>query len=307
MKRELGSKRAAELLEKFKPPYWFLAHLHCKFSDLVQNGDGGQVTKFLALDKCIPEKKFLQFLELPYVLDQSEPTQSLASSMTIDRIMTDSGHSTVSYTSISSPERSWDIPDVDRYEDATLQAIEQVTPPLSPTYLPEPIELDEHVPMYVPKPEYPEYLKPPAEDIIVEDQPHADDAIPSPPLHVPSSPPIPYLPLPPPVLVETHALEQDATAALLMLPSTTRRSEVPKADMPPQNRLCFATPITEFKVRESSVAAAAARPPNDLYGFVDTTETEASITCRHARTLHDTERRMMIVVQLVNLRVSYDA
>nr|GEY82267.1 lariat debranching enzyme, C-terminal [Tanacetum cinerariifolium] len=154
MKRELGSKPAAELSEKFKPPYWFSAHLHCKFYDLVQHGDGGQVTKFLALDKCVPEKKFcgynsvyplakhldfrtlnldmkeccdwersklqlrgtklfefvrtvpchnstqtvangsfsghnrnpqtealLQFLELPYVLDQSEPAQCLASSM----------------------------------------------------------------------------------------------------------------------------------------------------------------------------------------------------------------------------------
>nr|GFA00890.1 lariat debranching enzyme, C-terminal [Tanacetum cinerariifolium] len=64
MKRELGSKRAAELLEKIKPPYWFSAHLHCKFSDLVQHGDGGQVTKFLALDKCIPEKKFLQTIKV---------------------------------------------------------------------------------------------------------------------------------------------------------------------------------------------------------------------------------------------------
>nr|GFC77037.1 hypothetical protein [Tanacetum cinerariifolium] len=64
--------------------------------------------------------------------------------------MTDSGNSTVSYTLISSPERSWDIPDVDPYEEAALHAIEQVTPPLSPAYLPDPIKFDEHVPVYVP-------------------------------------------------------------------------------------------------------------------------------------------------------------
>nr|GFA16477.1 hypothetical protein [Tanacetum cinerariifolium] len=38
-----------------------------------------------------------------------------------------------------------------------------------------------------------------------------------------------------------------------------------------------------------------------------TTKTEESITRRHARTLHNTERRMMTVVELVNLRVSYEA
>nr|GEX06680.1 hypothetical protein [Tanacetum cinerariifolium] len=91
--------------------------------------------------------------------------------------MTDSRHSKVLYTSISSFERSWDILDVDPYEEAAIQVIEQVAPPLSPAYLPDPIELDEHVPVYVLEPEYPEYLELPADDIVAEDQPHADDAV----------------------------------------------------------------------------------------------------------------------------------
>nr|GEW90312.1 hypothetical protein [Tanacetum cinerariifolium] len=103
--------------------------------------------------------------------------------------------------------------------------------------------------------------------------------IPSPPLFVPSSPPMPSSPLLPPVLVKTHAPEQDVAAALL---------------------------IIGFEVGES-LAATAARPPKHLYGFVDTTKAEASITRRHARTLHDTECRMMTVVEVVNLRVSYEA
>nr|GEY24070.1 putative reverse transcriptase domain-containing protein [Tanacetum cinerariifolium] len=130
--------------------------------------------------------------------------------------------------------------------------------------------------------------------------------IPSPPLHVPSPPPMPSSPLPPPVPVETHAPELDVKAALLMLPSTTRRSKVLEADMPPRKRLSFVTPITGFEVGESSVATAA-RPPRDLYGFMVLLRREASITRRHARTLHDTKHKMMTAVELVNLRVSYKA
>ncbi|PIA55116.1 hypothetical protein AQUCO_00800093v1 [Aquilegia coerulea] len=66
--KTLGSKAAEELLNKLKPPYWFSAHLHCKFAAAVQHGEGGPVTKFLALDKCLPGRKFLQIVEI-----KSEP------------------------------------------------------------------------------------------------------------------------------------------------------------------------------------------------------------------------------------------
>nr|GEW29163.1 hypothetical protein [Tanacetum cinerariifolium] len=122
---------------------------------------------------------------------------------------------------------------------------------------------------------------------------------------IPSPPPMPSSPLPP-VPVETHAPEQDVVAALLMLPSTTRRSEVLEADMSPQKRLCFATPKTRFEVGES-LAVAATRPPRDIYSFVDNTKAEASITHMHVMTLHDTKRMMMTAIELVNLRVIYEA
>nr|GFA59044.1 hypothetical protein [Tanacetum cinerariifolium] len=41
--------------------------------------------------------------------------------------------------------------------------------PLSPAYIPDPMELDEHAPVYVPEPQHPEYHVPLDDDIQVED------------------------------------------------------------------------------------------------------------------------------------------
>ncbi|GKF63127.1 hypothetical protein Tco_0186575 [Tanacetum coccineum] len=47
---------------------------------------------------------------------------------------------------------------------------------MSPAYVPDPMELDEHVPVYVPEPEHPEYQAPSDDDIQVKDHPYAEDA-----------------------------------------------------------------------------------------------------------------------------------
>ncbi|GKD55979.1 hypothetical protein Tco_1289366, partial [Tanacetum coccineum] len=95
--------------------------------------------------------------------------------------------STVTYTSVSSDSNgppSWGIPLVNAGEIPKMDPYEEVAQqgqahPLSPAYVPDPIELDEHVPVYVPEPEHPEYHAPSDDDIQVEDQPYVDDASPT--------------------------------------------------------------------------------------------------------------------------------
>ncbi|GJY93873.1 hypothetical protein Tco_0509655 [Tanacetum coccineum] len=96
--------------------------------------------------------------------------------------MSDSEHSTVSYTSISSDfdPSSWgiplidvgELPEMDPYEEVAQQG--QAALP-SPAYVPDPMKLEHHVPVYVPEPVYPEYLVPSDNDIYVED-PEEDPA-----------------------------------------------------------------------------------------------------------------------------------
>ena len=54
-----------QILDAVQPEFWFAAHLHCKFAALVPHGEKGEKkTKFLALDKCLPRRQFLQVLEI---------------------------------------------------------------------------------------------------------------------------------------------------------------------------------------------------------------------------------------------------
>ena len=62
----LGSPPGGELLAFLQPQYWFAAHLHVKFPALVPHEmqDGPKFTKFLALDKCLPRREFLQVIDV---------------------------------------------------------------------------------------------------------------------------------------------------------------------------------------------------------------------------------------------------
>ncbi|GJZ98765.1 hypothetical protein Tco_0671218 [Tanacetum coccineum] len=99
----------------------------------------------------------------------------------------DNASSAVTYTSVSSDSNgpsSWGIPLVNAGELPEMDPYEEVAQqgqahPVSPAYVPDPMELDEHVPVYVLEPEHPEYHAPSDDDIQVEDQPYASDASPT--------------------------------------------------------------------------------------------------------------------------------
>ncbi|GJV62054.1 hypothetical protein Tco_1468154 [Tanacetum coccineum] len=102
--------------------------------------------------------------------------------------MSDSEHSTVSYTSISSDSDplAWGIPLIDAGEVPEMDPYEEVSQqghvaPLSPAYVPSPMELEHHVPMYIPEPvEGPEedpidYVVDPDDDEDDEEESSEDD------------------------------------------------------------------------------------------------------------------------------------
>ncbi|GKC71732.1 hypothetical protein Tco_1117615 [Tanacetum coccineum] len=74
--------------------------------------------------------------------------------------------SAVTYTSVHSKARSWSIPSEDPYEEAAKKLLEQA--PCSPEYVPDPMELEDHVPVYIPEPEHPEDLVPAKDEAPIE-------------------------------------------------------------------------------------------------------------------------------------------
>ncbi|GKF32122.1 hypothetical protein Tco_0101920 [Tanacetum coccineum] len=131
------------------------------------------------------------------------------------------------------------------------------------------MELEDYVPLYIPEPEHPEDLVP------------AYDEAPTPLL------PLSFLyprirPLSPRALeVEMrdiasafyHSLHPSGTPPLLPIPlpapSTSRRADIPKADMLPRKRLLLTTPRPGCEIRESSAAAAARQPGPTMTHRVD--------------------------------------
>ncbi|GJX06595.1 putative reverse transcriptase domain-containing protein [Tanacetum coccineum] len=181
-------------------------------------------------------------------------------------------------------------------------------------YVPDPIELEDYVLVYIPETEHPEDLVPAEDEALIKPYNNEVASAPTPPLPPPSL--LPILIRPPHTRAAMaqrrattpsiyHSLLPAETPPLLPIPlpapSTSRKADIPEADTPPRKRILLIAPTPRVEVMESS--AAAARQPGSTmarrvdHSFIDTVDTR----------VQDTERRTMAVVEVVNLRVSYYA
>ncbi|GKF00481.1 hypothetical protein Tco_0023831 [Tanacetum coccineum] len=182
-----------------------------------------------------------------------------------------SADSTVTYTSVHSEARSWSIPSEDPYKEAARQLLEQV--PRSPEYVPNLMELEDHVPVYIPELEHPKDLVPAEDEAPIEAY---ITEVASAPLPPPSF--LPSLIRPPRTRASMAHMRAAAPSTYHpLLPSRT-------------------PPLPGCEVGESS-AAAARQPGPTMARRVDC----SSIDTMETR-VRDTKRRMMADLEVVNLR-----
>ncbi|TDL18907.1 DBR1-domain-containing protein [Rickenella mellea] len=63
---QLDSPPFMALLKVLKPDWWFAAHHHIRFTaSVLHDADDRPETMFLALDKCLPNRQFLQIVDIP--------------------------------------------------------------------------------------------------------------------------------------------------------------------------------------------------------------------------------------------------
>uniref|UniRef100_A0A7E4ZQM7 DBR1 domain-containing protein n=1 Tax=Panagrellus redivivus TaxID=6233 RepID=A0A7E4ZQM7_PANRE len=69
--KRLGNPHTMEVLQLLKPRFWFAAHLHCRYEASVPhpNAPDFEDTYFLALDKPVPKRKFLEAIDIPIADD----------------------------------------------------------------------------------------------------------------------------------------------------------------------------------------------------------------------------------------------
>nr|GEX18743.1 hypothetical protein [Tanacetum cinerariifolium] len=156
------------------------------------------------------------------------------------------------------------IPSEDPYKEAAQQLMEQA--PRSLKYVPDPNELDDHVPVHIP--EHPEDLVPAEDETPIEAYIPEVAFAPTPPLPPsflslrirPSHTRVAMAQMRDAVPSTHHSLLLSWTPSLLHIPipvpSTSRRAEIPEANTPPRKRLLLTAPRPGCKVGESSTAAA---------------------------------------------------
>nr|GFA12612.1 reverse transcriptase domain-containing protein [Tanacetum cinerariifolium] len=157
--------------------------------------------------------------------------------------------------------------------------------PLLPTYVPNPMKLDEPAPVYVPEPQHSEYHAPSDDDIQDENDDEDPEEDPNEEHESKGS-------------KETEPFEEDEIAITPPPPRHRhratmihKRDDILEEDITPQRRFALTGSSPGCDVAESS-AAAAARAPRSQYDFVDTVEGDIRLeidVVRGQRTAYETE------------------
>ncbi|GJZ55392.1 hypothetical protein Tco_0610585 [Tanacetum coccineum] len=159
----------------------------------------------------------------------------------------------VTYTFVHFEARSWSILSEDPYQEVVRQLLEQAPRPSE--YVPDPMELEDHVLVYIPKTEHPKDLVPAEDEALIEPYINEVASAPTPPLPPPSL--LPTLIRPPHTRAAMaqrrattpsiyHSLLPAETLPLLPIPlpapSTSRKADIPEANTPPRKRILLTAP-----------------------------------------------------------------
>nr|GFA38921.1 hypothetical protein [Tanacetum cinerariifolium] len=184
-----------------------------------------------------------------------------------------------------------ELPKMDPYEEVAQQG--QVRP-LSPAYIPDPMELDEHAPVYALEPQHPEYHAPSDDDIQVEDDDEDLEEDPNEEHDSKGSD-------------ETEPFKEDKIAVTPPLPRhrgarISIRPQTPM-DMPPRMRFALtgSPPGCDVAERQGLIRS----PGHDTRTIARAADRAEDAS--YVRALQASERRMMTSIKEVNLRVSYQA
>lgn len=69
---KLGNPPCWDVLMTLKPKYWYSAHMHCRFEAKVFHQEENATTAFVALDKCILGRHFLEFMDIGEAVERNE-------------------------------------------------------------------------------------------------------------------------------------------------------------------------------------------------------------------------------------------
>lgn len=126
---KMGSQPSWDLLGHLQPKYWYSAHMHCRFDATVKFSES-KLTQFVALDKCLPKRRFLDFITIGDALTEEPQVEYDLEWLTVLSITNNFLNVTTNYTKLPyAPEpedpqdnhQRWDFRPTEQEMEAVLK------------------------------------------------------------------------------------------------------------------------------------------------------------------------------------------